>query len=60
MARKFNSICISCNNMYIQLGKKLVDSLYQHFTEHYSSEETKKMPLKVLQDMHVLLLLINI
>lgn len=46
--------------MYIQFGKKLVDSFYQRFTEHYSSEVTKKIPLKVLQDMHVLLLLINI
>lgn len=43
MARKFNCI----NNMYIQLGKKLADSFYQHFTEHYSSEGTKKIPLKV-------------
>lgn len=46
--------------MYIQLGKKLVDFFYQHFTEHYSSDVTKKIPLKVLQDMRVLLLLINI
>lgn len=46
--------------MYIQLGKKLVDSFYQYFTEHYSSETTKNIPLKVLQDTHVLLLLINI
>lgn len=36
MAGKINSNCTSYNNMYIQTGKKLVDSFYQHFTEFFT------------------------